>query len=338
MSYTNPKDLLLCYIVSARGSHDLQPQTFTHAVGYHQNGVIKDHMFDSFIMLSSPNYLYDYFEDGSYALKPLTKSDWLTYITKEELAKGRSIDALNTAVGKVKRAIGDGEYRANVFMTLFYPVPTVRDFGEVEGKNLDLAVMEDKKAALRWMADESAARFEAAGFEHLRLAGFYWYCEEVNFMDTDKGLTEDITDYVRQKGMLTCWCPFYGAPGYRDWKEMGFDIATQQANYFPEHRAHWPNRGGKERLAGVAADSKAYGLGVGMEMSDYEHESVAVFKDYMKAGVRDGFMQMPHIYYMDLGPTVVQAVAASDDPYLRSVYDELYHYIHRDLTEQMIIT
>lgn len=288
-------------------------------------------MYDSYIFLSQPNYLYNYFEDGGYELKTLDKANWLNYITNHEFAPDTAINALDAAVGEVKATVGDPDYRANVFMTLFYPVIRVREFGEVDGKMLDLADMADRKAALKWMVDESVRQFNGKNYQNVRLARFYWYCEEMNFMDTDKGLTGYITDYIRSLDMKTCWCPFFGAPGHEIWKELGFDIATHQANYFPEHRKNRTNCGTEERFPLVAQSVEKYGLGVGMEMSDSEEESVDVFKEYLKVGVEYGFMHKPHIYYLGRGPKVVNEIHRAADPYVHSVYDELYQYIHRTL-------
>lgn len=324
------KDLLLCYIVDYFGLIPNDKELFKRAVGYYRDGKLVDFMYDSFIFLSQPNYLYDYLPEGP-SRKPLTKEDWLGFIREEEFARGMSINALEAAVGEAKQELGDADYRANVFMSLLYPVNTVAEFGEVDGKMLNFAHLEDRKAALKWMVDESIRQFDEQNYQHVRLAGMYWFCEEMDYQDYNREMAVYITDYIRSRGYKTCWCPWFGAPGYEDWKELGFDIATQQANFFPEHRKDWPNRGTKERLPMVAERTRKYGIGVGMEMSDAKHESAEVFKQYLETGAREGFMYYPHIYYMGRGPKVINAIYNSEDAYVRSVYDELYKYIHRTL-------
>ena len=327
-------DILLCYTVDAFGHIPNDKELFAPAVGYYQDGELKDFMYDSFIFLSSPNYLYDYFP-GGYAHKSLNQQDFLNFIG-EEMKEGFAIDALNAAVGEAKAKLNRPDYKANVFMSLLYPANTVKEFGVVEGKMRDLSVLEDRLAALRWMADESIRQFNEKHFEHVSLSGFYWFCEEMEYEDQNKEMTQATTAYIRSIGYKTCWCPWFGAPGFEDWKELGFDIATQQANFFPEHRKNWPNRGTEERLPAVAEWTRKIGIGVGMEMSDAEHESAEVFKQYLETGAREGFMHYPHIYYMGRGPQVVSKIYHSEDAYVREVYDELYKYIHRTLKAEEV--
>lgn len=337
MAYNNEeKDMLLCYIADEWHNIHIEKELFIPCAGYIKDGRIEDHMYDSYIFLCQPNFLYAWNEQGAY-LKPLTKADWLKYITDHEFAEGKNISALDEAVGEVKKAVNDGEYKANVFMTLFYPVKTAENFGEVCGKKLDFKNQEDRNLAMKWMVDESIRQFNEKNYQNIRLAGFYWFCEDLDYSDEgSKFITRFITDYIRSKGLKTCWCPYFYAAGYDQWKELGFDIAAHQANYFPLHHADWPNRGGRERLPLVAETVKKCGIGVGMEMGDAEQASAEIFKEYMKAGVEFGFMHAPHIYYMGRGPLTVSAMSKSDNPVLRSAYDELYKYIHRVLTSEDI--
>ena len=71
-------------------------------------------------------------------------------------------------------------------------------------------------------------------------------------------------------------------------------------------------------------------------MSDAEHESAEVFKQYLETGAREGFMHYPHIYYLGRGPQVLNNIFTSPDPYVQSVYHELYKYIHRTLKPEEV--
>ena len=330
------KDMLLCYIADPWHNIHIGKELFLPSAGHIVDGKIQDYMFESFIFLCQPNYLYDYTPKGAF-LKPLNKENWLDYITNHEFAPEKNINALDAAVGEIKSALGDEDYTANVFMTLFYPVKSVTEFGEVNGKNLDFSNPDDRIEGMKWMVDESIRQFNEKKFRNIRLSGFYWFCEELDFSDEgSKSISLTVTDYVREKGLKTCWCPYFYAPGYEIWKELGFDIATHQANFFPEHHADWPNRGTEERLPLVAATVKECGIGVGMEMGDSEIASAVIFKKYLKAGVEYGFMHAPHIYYMGRGPETVSDICNSDNKCLRTTYDELYKYINRTLTVEDI--
>lgn len=331
------KDILLCYIVDMFRKRHIDKETFLPAAAKLENGKITDFMYDSFIFLPQPNYLYDYLPTGA-RIKSLKKEDILSYIIDEQFAPGMNIDALDAAVGEAKKALGRPDYKANVFMTLLYPESSVTEFGTVDGRNLNFSLLEDRKAALKWMADESLKQFDSRNYKNIRAAGFYWFYEDMSFKDNNREMVGYISDYVRSRGCKTCWCPYFGALGHDIWKEIGFDIAAHQANFFPEHHKDWPNRGTEERLPMVAEITKKTGIGVGMEMSDSRHESACVFKQYLKAGAHYGFMHYPHIYYIGSGPKTVREIYESDDPYVRSVYGELHKFINRTLNPDEVYT
>ncbi len=326
------EDILLCYISEAWKDISISKDEFLPSVAYTVDGKIVDYMYDSFIFLCQPNYLYSWDSNGAAYLKPFTKSDWSNYISNEEFASDKNINALDSAVGEAKKALNDTDYKAKVYMTLFYPVTTVTSFGTVNGKNLNLSVLEDRYTAMEWMVDESIRQFNSKNYQNIELAGFYWFCEEMYETGGDGlKIAQHTTDYVRTKGLITTWCPYYKASQYNNYKALGFDIATEQANYFPEHRTDWPNKGGSERLDGVALDHQKYGIGVGMEMADTEVASALVFKEYMKAAIEKDFMQTDHIYYMSTGPELIKTLSESNNTLLRTTYDELYEFLHRTL-------
>lgn len=325
------RDVLLCYIVEADGRLSLDKDAFLPSAAYIQDGKIQDFMYDSFIFLPQPDYLYD----GDK--RPLNKKNWLDYLDGEEFAPGLNVDALNAAVGEAKDALGNHDYRAEIYLSLFYPVTAVTDFGEVNGRQLNFSRLEDRKAALHWIVDEAIARFCERHYEHLRLGGFYWFTEDLDKEIGDLEMLRDITDYIREQGCMTCWCPYFWAHGYDRWRELGFDFAAHQANYFPETHKHWPNRGTAERLPLAAEAAKKYKIGVGMEMANTWPTSVAVIKEYFEAGATLGFMQAPHIYYMGVGPNNIRILCESDDAYIRSAYDELYRFIHKTLDPASIV-
>ena len=332
------EDILLSYVSTTNQSVCATKEDFLASAGYYKDGKLQDYMFDSFIFLCQPNFLYGWNSDGSSYLKPYTKSDWQNYITSAEFAANKNINALDAAVGELKHQLNDPNYKAKVYMTLFYPVPEVTSFGIVNGKNLNLSVLEDRYAAMEWMVDESIEQFNSHNYQNVELAGFYWFCEEMYepYADGAK-IAKHTTDYVRSKGLKTVWCPYFGATRYANWKPLGFDIAAMQANYFPSHHSDWPNAGGSERLDQIANAVRLYKIGVGMELSDIQTESIKIFKEYMSAAITKDFYVTNHIYYMDIGPSLVSTIAKSTDAYTRSTYDELYKFLNRTLTADEII-
>src|SRR5699024_10808560 len=105
---------------------------------------------------------------------------------------------------QVKEALGLPELKLKVFFSILYPVPEQHEFGVVDGKMRDFAVLEDRIAAMKWLIDEQEERFYAKKYEHLQLSGFYWFTEEIDYEDSQ--LLEMIrvtTDYVRSKNLIT---------------------------------------------------------------------------------------------------------------------------------------
>ena len=78
MHYTEEKDLLLCYITDIFGHYDYGKDMFLSAAGYRKDGKVIDHMFDSYIFLSQPNYLYTYLKAAAMSSRPSQKPIGLT--------------------------------------------------------------------------------------------------------------------------------------------------------------------------------------------------------------------------------------------------------------------
>lgn len=323
------KDLIKTYIVGADGSAAISTEDFIPTVGYVENGEIKDFMYDSFIFLPQPNYLYDYAPGGTGGKKPMTKAEWTDFIENEEFKSGMNVEALNEATGKVKEALGNTDYKSHAFLSIFYPHNDMHNFGEVEGKNLDLADLENKKAALKWMVDKSIEEFNKRNFEHVDLGGFYWFYESIDMRPEERNeeFLNYLTDYIRSLGYITVWSPWYGAPGNETWQKYGFDMAGQQANYFPEHK-NWPNQGGKERLPGLSAKIEKFGCSAEIEMADFVERSAEVLNDYLDEGAKAGWMSNYHLYYMSVGPKLIAQLSATDNPVLHSAYVNTYNFIH----------
>ena len=179
MSKNNVKELLKTYIVDADGSAEIDTEAFVHTVGYVKDGKITDFLYDSFIFLPQPNYLYDYAPGGTGGRKPMNKAEWTDYIENEEFKSGMNVNALNEATGIVKKELGISDYKSHVFLSIFYPHNDMHEFGEVDGENLDLLDVENKKKALKWMVDKSIEEFNKRNYEHIDLGGFYWFYESI---------------------------------------------------------------------------------------------------------------------------------------------------------------
>ena len=160
-------------------------------------------------------------------------------------------------------------------------------WGSVNGKALDFSHTEDQIAAYRWYMDLCRSRFNSMNFKHLELAGFYILSEELPldpafFKATGQDYSSAYTWNWEQKNWEiilpqvssyahSCkeglwWIPYHLAPGYKVWKQLGFDQAWMQPNYYWDHgQTSHPLSSTKEAL-------RKYRMGIELE---FEYSLVA---------------------------------------------------------------
>lgn len=311
------KDVVLAYFCHEQRA-PLEPEHFLPYVGYlNKDGKATDTLFDGYLFLPFVAFLYE-----GYKKRPLDKSKWQYYMDQQFL-DGKNLDALEIAAEQVQKDLGLPELKVKVFFSILYPVVEQRAFGEIDGRNLDFTVPEDRIAALKWLIDEQEERFRAKNYKHLDLVGYYWFTEEIDY--SDKQLLEMIrftTDYIRAKNMITTWIPYYLASGYNDWKRLGFDMACYQPNY--AFRKDIP----EQRLFDAAETAKLLGMCIELEVGGTERWNVGHTRNYYAAGAVTGYMKdAAHMYYQEGMPGSFYRAYHSDDPVLHSMYDDTYRFI-----------
>lgn len=310
------KDVLLAYFCHESRA-PITKEIFLPHVAYIEDGEIKDTLFDGYLFLPYVAFLYD-----KYKKRPLTKEKWQYYIDTQFI-DGFNMDALEEAAGEVGEKLGIKDYKVSVYFSILYPVTEVREFGEIEGRNLDFALLEDRKAALKWLIDEQYRRFNEKQYKHLDLKGYYWFTEEINYADNQLlELLRFTTDYVRGMGLITTWIPYFHASGYNDWKNLGFDVVCYQPNYAFNQAV--PD----SRLFDAAATAKLLGMCIELEVGGTQEWNIERIKKYYAAGAITGYMKdAAHMYYQGGVPDVYYAAYKSEDPYLHSVYNDTYRFI-----------
>ncbi len=318
------QDIMLTYISASAATKEL----FMPCVAYIKDGKIKGRMFDSFLFLPSPNYLYNYTKEG-HSLKPMQKQDWLSYIYDLEFAPGLNVNALDEAVGETNKALGEDGYKAGVFLSLFRPVEGVGEFGEVGGKNLNFSSPEDRIAGIKWFIDEQLSEFNKRNFKNIYPAGFYWFHESIDF-DRDGEMLRPILDYIRSLGLKSIWAPYFKARGYDRAKENGFDLVAMQGNYFPGN-PKFPNAGPLSRLDELAEIVKSLGIGVTIELSADNEPGITGVKQYLKYGVERGYMDGYHVYYINSTCKSITGLCHAEDGYFRGLYDNFHDFFKKTL-------
>lgn len=311
------KDVVLAYFCHEERP-PLEVEHFLPYVGYlDRDGKATDTLFDGYLFLPFVAFLYE-----GYKKRPLDKAKWQYYMDQQFLP-GKNLDALELAAAQVQKDLGLPELKVKVFFSILYPVVEQRAFGEIDGKERDLSVLEDRIAVLKWLIDEQERRFREKQYTHIDLAGYYWFTEEIDYDDAQ--LMEMIrftTDYIRAKSMITTWIPYYLASGFNDWRRLGFDMACYQPNY--AFRQDIP----EQRLFDAAETAKLLGMCIELEVGGTARWNVGHTRNYYAAGAVTGYMKdAAHMYYQEGMPGAFYKAYHSDDPVLHSMYDDTYRFI-----------
>ena len=292
-----------------------------------KNGNIKDFFFDSYLFLPCMGYGPSGARMHLDENNPTKAIDWTDYIN-DTFAKGANVDALESAYGKTKAALGDTKSKAGVFFTILYPGKKATSFGTLGGRSLDFSKMEDRKYAIKWMIDEQISLFNKRGYKNLDLVGFYWLEEFVAAGD-DKELLNYASDYLHSKGLKFIWIPWYKANGYESWESLGFDVACMQPNLM------WLGYNDPMRVPSSVKLSEQYGLGMEMECDGrvYTDEYFARYLAYLEGGLTSTMMDAVKMYYQDGKTAVYYKACYSSNPQYRMVYDYTYKYAKGTLTK-----
>lgn len=129
-------------------------------------------------------------------------------------------------------------------------------WGKLYGRILDFAEVADQVTACEWYMDQCRERFQSMHFKHLELAGFYILSEELpldpaffkaageTYNNTDTWnwqhknwelIVPRLSSYAHSSREGLWWIPYHLAPGYKAWKELGFDHVFMQPNYYWDH-------------------------------------------------------------------------------------------------------
>jgi hypothetical protein len=290
-------------------------------------------MFDGFLfmpyapLLDGANY-------GPTTGKPTNKGHFEKFLNRL-FRDDYELGALNEAVKEAKAELPNRKYEAKVAITIPYPRLDQSDFGDVDGdgisENLNVkevgeeTALQNRLKVVKWYIDEVYKRWNAAGYSDLKLVSFYWYNEYIahQLSALDDELVRQTGDYVRSKGAVFQWIPYYFARGWNDWKKNGFDSALMQPNYLFHANA------GVDRLDTIAQAAYDHGMGVEIELSDAVLTSEELrnrYYAYLDKGKEHHYMKQSYSAFYQQVKTLWRA-AKSANPVEREVYDRTYEYI-----------
>lgn len=256
-------DMALIYQGGIQRPDWTEDQLTPYVVHKYVDGHI-DWFFDSYLFFEFTNN----WEVGfgyNYGTRNATKADW-EWLLNRIFEKGKSLDALNNCIEHYKAQIGEPKFKHKIVLGVVSPITDQSDWGTLEGETLNFSYRNDQIKAASWYIDQLIKRFNENNYNNLELVGFYWL-EESTAKCGD--LPKDISKYVHQLNKKFYWIPYWNAPGYDEWKDLGFDVAFIQPNHFFDKDIL------DSRLYDACRLAKAKGMGLEMEFDSkvlYENQ------------------------------------------------------------------
>ena len=309
-------------LLSYTGSPDVYSKSmWLNSVGYIKDGKVQGVLYDSFIILPSPNFIY--YGDST------TKKHWDSW--RKHTYK--NLDTLNEAAKQVQEDLNLKEYKVKVFTSIWEPtVERNSSWGTINGASYGARNNAECLDMVKYMVDGYVAEIAEKKYSNIEFVGFYWFDEA---LDTGKGQWYiDVTDYIHSKNLIVVQAPYFKSRGWNYGKKYGIDLVAMQSNHFHSTPVGTGNSGSIKRLAanaGYVKNGDTHGITV--ECSTVEdYDDITTLKMTFEAALQAGTDSAYHIYYFGGGAKSPYNMSRSTDEYIRSGYDELYKYINRTLT------
>lgn len=221
------KDMVLIYNGGAHRTVVWNEEKFEPYVSApSSDGKAEDWLFDGFLFLEIHDGTHSF--ASGYRPTPARKEHWIGLV-EGYMTKGNGIRALDACIEKAKTRCKDPLRKRKIVMSLPEPIPNQKDWGDLDGRNLDFSNDEDRIAACKWYIDYIIRRFKEEKIKNVELSGFYWLAEEATNTRTFVG---KVADYIHQKKFSFYWIPYFNSDGYNEWRSLGFDQAFLQPNHF----------------------------------------------------------------------------------------------------------
>lgn len=301
-SWTTPQDTVLIYY---RKGNDIDAATLLPYVAYlNRSGEpVAAPFFDGFLFLSIPDRQSPHWEEALFS-------------------PGQMLNALEEAAAQVAGLQADPNFRYQVYISLPELVGTT---GEA------------KAEFARQFIEDTRRRFAAAGFQHLQLAGYYWFDEGIRD-PVNRKAAESTAAYVRsltgrepgEKSRLELvWIPYDAGkpnrPQVTEWGQgrLPMDALWLQPNFL------WAERKGYD--AQDLDETVTFALGQGASM-EIEYDSgvsergwkTARYHHYLASGKTYGYSALPLAYYEGGGGYGM--LSRSPIPPLRQLYEETFAF------------
>jgi hypothetical protein len=299
-----------------------------------RNGKVQDWFFDAFLFLGLQSNRKRAFDSPARATAA-DKVDWQWYLDRL-FADGQQIAAFNEATAYAGRELGQPDHKSKIIIAIPNPHTVLDDFGDVDGdgvsenftsrdRTVDDAIR-DRVKAVKWYVDQTLTRFKEKNFQNTEIVGYYWLEEKINFNAKSEVPTiQAVAKYLHEKGLKFYWIPYFKASGFREWKNLGFDVAIMQPNYF--FNANIP----VSRFKETVDLAQQYNMGIEIEGEGRMLEMTGSqwrdrYYEYLNQGVQQGYMKDAIKAYYQGAKALLDASRISE-PEIRRLYDATYEFV-----------
>lgn len=264
---TDVDDLALIYI-GAQNRPDWDKDQFRPYVMHTYRDGKKSWMFDAFLMIEFRVWNKNGIEVslGESNTQGAQKEDWERLLKVQfGLESGNGCKALDDVIGELIPVLGEPGHKHKVVFTL--PVAEAKTgitWGSIDNVQLNFQYYQDRVKAMKWYTEQLLAYWKQAKFKNIELDGVYW-TKEAFYTVEERNLAKEMNEYYHQKGLNVYWIPYYSAPSYDEWKQLGVDVAYLQPGYY------FRNTTPMSRLDDAIALAWHNDMGLEMEFEGYNY-------------------------------------------------------------------
>lgn len=287
---------------------------------YRENNGKIEWLFDGFLFIEiyaeNNGQMYDYGIANGNKLAA-RKVEWEDLLQKT-FAVGKGPDAIEEVLDSLAQQNIVPPYKRKIMFALPNPQTMCIDWGELDGKKMNFSRLEHRQKAVKWYINRILEEWNKKDYRYIDLAGFYWLHEQIDTQYNDDVLVKEVQLYLNKLGYPLTWIPYYGAEGVDRWKELGFDIAYQQPNYF------FSLESPIDIITGAIGIAKKYNMSLEMEFDDrvtdpaYGERFFTYLSEFEKAGAWNDF---PIAYYEGGGAWL--RMSQSEDPEVQKMVKSL---------------
>lgn len=320
-SLLETNDMVLLYASGSHRKHIWSREYVNPYVTYVDKSGKEHWLFDSFLFLEIHSGNGTTFVSGHSITKPANQNEWkylIDYYFKSQLCMG----ALNSSIEDAKGRIGKPAEKRKVVIAIPDPIVNQKDWGTMNKyTKLDFSNSSDRIRACKWFIDYTREKFKEANYQNLELAGFYWMAEEAS---TSRDILTDVSKYLNDLKYSFTWIPYNGANGAFEWKQLSFNYAFFQPNYFFSESTPY------SLLDYSCNMAKQYGMDMELEFDERALVNNKNWgyrlEDYMKAFKEHGIWENKRLAYYQ-GDNALYQLSVSENEADKQLYHKFCNFV-----------